>query len=157
MVDDNKQPVVGRGRTPGSGKAPGTPSLFKGGIRSVNRLRDLKFDPIGVLVDQYKKIEIEIQHQEEIKNGRRIILSAKGNPMSYRPEVHHALFDKLINIGEKLLRYGYGRVPETSIIEEKRPQPLIVNLTKKGDTYIVNEDDQIIQPGIDDWDEEERQ
>ena len=52
----------------------------------------------------------------------------------------YAGYDKLINIGDKLLRYGYGRVPETINIEDRRPSPLVINLTKKGDQYIVNDE-----------------
>jgi hypothetical protein len=143
MVDDNKQPEIRRGRV------AGTPSLFRGGIRSQKRLDTLRFDPIGELVKQYNAIEVLIQHQEDMRDGRRIELTSTGKPKAYRAEVHHALYDKLINIGDKLLRYGYGRVPEVNIVEERKPQALIVNLTKKGETYIVNDDD-IVQPAIDD-------
>ena len=101
------------------------------------------------LVKQYEAIQLLVKHQEDMRDGRRIELTVTGKPKSYRAEVHHALYDKLINIGDKLLRYGYGRVPEVNIIEERKPQALIVNLTKKGETYIVNEDD-VVQPSIDD-------
>jgi hypothetical protein len=49
-----------------------------------------------------------------------------------------SIYDKQIAIAEKLLRYNYGRVPEISEEQQRAPMPLIVNLTKKGDTYIVN-------------------
>jgi hypothetical protein len=50
-----------------------------------------------------------------------------------------ALYDRQLRVGEQLLRYGYGRVPEVVQIEEKRIEPLVVNLTKEGDTFIINE------------------
>lgn len=140
-------------RQPPDARVPGrAPSLFRGGVRSVNRLRDLKFDPIGELVKQYRKLQDEIVHQEQIRDGVRIELNLSGKPKAYRPEVHHALYDRSIKIAQELLRYGYGRVPEVSLVEQKAPQALIVNLTKKGEQYVVNEDDAPVeQPSIDDW------
>lgn len=121
------------------GRQPGIPQYQAGGPRSVRRLANLNYDPIGELVSNYRAIQAEITRQENIRDGKIVEFTANGRPKNYRPEVHHALYDKLINIGEKLLRYGYGRVPETIQVEDKRSQPLIVNLTKKGDVYVAND------------------
>ena len=135
MADsDNTQPAWK------PGNQLGIPKFHAGGNKSVNRLRQLQYDPIGELVAKYRMLEAEITRQEKIRDGVIVELTATGKPKSYRAEVHHALFDKLIAIGDKLLRYGYGRVPETVVVEEKKPLPLIVNLTKRGETYVVNED-----------------
>jgi len=135
MADsDNTQPAWK------PGNQLGIPKFHAGGNKSVNRLRQLQYDPIGELVAKYRMLEAEIARQEKIRDGVIVELTATGKPKSYRAEVHHALFDKLIAIGDKLLRYGYGRVPETVVVEEKKPLPLIVNLTKRGETYVVNED-----------------
>lgn len=134
MADDIKQPPIKGGRT------PGIPQFQAGGHKSVLRLRQMQYDPIGELVENYRKLQYEIERQEKIRDGIIVELTATGKPKNYRAEVHHALYDKLIAIGDKLLRYGYGRVPETVLVEEKKPLPLIVNLTKKGDTYVVNDD-----------------
>ena len=134
MADsDNTQPAWK------PGNQLGIPKFHAGGNKSVNRLRQLQYDPIGELVAKYRMLEAEIARQEKIRDGVIVELTATGKPKSYRAEVHHALFDKMIAIGDKLLRYGYGRVPETTIVEERKPQPLIVNLTKKGDVYIAND------------------
>ncbi len=145
MADDIEQPPL-RG-----GRPPGIPQFQSGGQRSVARLRNLQYDPIGELVAKYRMLEAEIARQEKIRDGVIVELTATGKPKSYRAEVHHALFDKLIAIGDKLLRYGYGRVPETVMVEEKKPLPLIVNLTKRGETYVVNEDQ---NPMLEDEDDE---
>ena len=134
MADNIKQPPIKGGRP------PGIPQFQAGGPRSVSRLRTLSYDPIGELVANYRKLELEIERQEKIRDGLIIELTSAGKPRAYRAEIHHALYDKLINIGDKLLRYGYGRVPETINIEDRRPSPLVINLTKKGDQYIVNDD-----------------
>jgi hypothetical protein len=122
-----------------SHRQAGVPKYVAGAARSVGRLKALKFDPIGELVTKYRQLEDEVERQKLIRDGVIVELTSAGKPRSYRPEVHHALFDKQISIGEKLLRYAYGRVPDEGIETPKTPMPLIVNLTKKGETYIANE------------------
>lgn len=135
LFEKVEQPPIKGGRSVGF-------SNFKAGAkRSQARLAYLDFDPIGELVKQYRKLELEIEYQEKIRSKEIVELTSTGREKAYRPEVHHALYDKLNKIGEALLRYGYGRVPETTIVEEKRPLPLIVNLTKKGEQYVINQDD----------------
>lgn len=130
---DNQQPAWK------PGNQLGVPKFHAGGRKSVARLTQLRYDPIGELVTNYRRLEAELERQEKIRDGIIVELTATGKPKSYRPEVHHAIYDKLIAIGDKLLRYGYGRVPETTIVEEKKPMPLIVNLTKKGEVYVAND------------------
>lgn len=134
-----EQPIPRGGRP--EGFKLGTPKYHAGGSRSVARLRNLNFDPIKVLVDKYNELELEVERQKKIRDGWIVELTATGKPKSYRPEVHHALYDKQISIGEKLLRYAYGRVPEANTDEQKPAMPLVVNLTKKGETYVVNDED----------------
>ena len=140
--DDNKMPPVKRG-TP-----PGVPRNLKGGVRSVNRLKQLQFDPIGELVAKYRKIEEELVYQEKRRSGEIVELLPSGKPRYYDYQQHMALYDRLLKVGEQLLRYGYGRVPETVQIEDKRPAPLVINLTAKGETYIIN-DDEFSKPLLD--------
>ena len=130
---DNKQPAWK------AGNQIGIPKFHAGSHKSVARLNQARYDPIGELVNNYRKLQEEIERQEKIRDGLIVELQNNGKPRAYRAEIHHALYDKLIAIGDKLLRYGYGRVPETIQVEDKRAQPLIVNLTKKGDVYIAND------------------
>jgi hypothetical protein len=105
--------------------------------RSVSRLDDLKFDPIRELVEKYRKLEGELEYQEKVRSNEIVPLTATGKIRWYNPETHMGIYDKLLNTGEKLLRYYYGRVPETIHIEEKQAMPLVVNLTKEGDVYTI--------------------
>lgn len=41
-------------------------------------------------------------------------------------QAHASLYDKLVSVGEKLLRYGYGRVPEAGLEGAQKPAPLII-------------------------------
>lgn len=134
-MEDIKQPT---GREVGMPRLA-TPKYFGGSSRSVKRLESLDFDPIQKLVLQYDEIEAEIAYQKKLKSGEIVELSAStGKARAYRPEIHHALYDKLTAIADKLVRYKYGRVPEVNINEERRPQSLVVNLTRKGETYVLN-------------------
>ena len=111
---------------------------FRAGTkRSVMRLNALGFDPIGELVSKYRKLELELDRQEKIRDGLIIELTGVGKPRAYRAEVHHNIFNMLLTTAEKLLRYGYGRVPETSVIEDRRPQPLVVNLLNENESFTL--------------------
>jgi hypothetical protein len=154
VIQHNRSGVVAT-QPEGYIKSKNRPSLFKGGVRSQRRLQDLGFDPIGELVGTYRKLQEEIKHQEAIRDGVRVELTLKGTPKAYRPDIHHALYDRLTKIASELLRYGYGRVPELNAPETKPPAALVVNLTKKGEQYVVNDDEPIQQPNIDDWDDED--
>jgi hypothetical protein len=139
---------------PRGGSIAGVPKYNRGGPRSVARLKNLNFDPIGELVAKYKKLEEEIQYQEKLRSNSIVELNANGRPRAYRAEQHYALYDKLITISDKLLRYNYGRVPELVEEQQKVPMPLIVNLTKKGDKYVVNEEDEQPDGVIEDYEDD---
>ena len=121
------------------GRSVGSVNYGFGGKKSTARLRELDFDPIKALVDTYKKVEKEINRQEKIQEGSLVELNAQGLPRAYRPDVHHALFDKQIAVGEKLMRYMYGRVPDEGQAAPMAPPSLVVQLTQKGETYVINE------------------
>lgn len=118
----------------------GIPKFVAGSARSVGRLKILNFDPIGELVHKYRDLEKELERQKQIRNGEVVELTAAGKPKSHNPEIMLAIYDKQVNIAEKLLRYRYGRVPEVDDGRVAPPAALIVNLTKKGETYVVNEE-----------------
>jgi hypothetical protein len=133
-----EQPAIKGGMLPG--KQVASNRFIAGAKRSQLRLSHLGYDPIGELVEQYKTIQLEVEYQKKLRSGEIVELNpSTGKPRAYRAEIHHGLLDKLIKISEALLRYGYGRVPETSIVEEKKALPLVVNLTKKGDQYVIND------------------
>jgi hypothetical protein len=127
------QPELPRGRTPGK------PVYALGAKRSVARLKALGYDPIGSLVEKYNDLEDELKRQKKIRSNELVELTASGKPRAYNPETTMSIYEKQIAIAEKLLRYGYGRVPENTLETPKTVRPMIVNLTKKGETYVVND------------------
>lgn len=126
---DNKQPKITGGRS-GS-------SFQSGSKRSICRLDDLRFDPIRELVEKYRRLEGELDYQEDVRANKIVPLTSTGKVRAYNAETHMVVYDKLLNTAEKLLRYYYGRVPETTIVEEKKASPLVVNLTRDGETYTI--------------------
>lgn len=130
------QPAIKRGRQ------PGVPQFPAGGKRSVAILRELKFDPIRTLVSRYQELEKEVEYWKLIRSRKLIeIVDSKGKERYYDSDAHMAAEKMLLDIGDKLLRYGYGRVPETVNVNDNRPPPLIVNLTKDGDKQLFINDD----------------
>lgn len=120
-----------------TGKAPS----FRGGSKaSVARLEFLGFDPIAELVMVYRKLQWEVERQEKIQDGEIVELNAQGKPRAYSAMIHHNLLDKLAMTAEKLLRYKYGRVPENAEEARSKVASLVINLTKKGEVYTINGD-----------------
>jgi hypothetical protein len=115
-----------------------------GSQRSQQKLAELGFDPIEQLVDKYLKLEAELAYQEAIRDGSIVPLRADGKIRAYNPEVHMAIYDKLNAVSDKLMRYKYGRVPETAIVENREKPPLVINLSKEGEQYVINEDTTVL-------------
>jgi hypothetical protein len=124
---------------------PNSPVRYgPGSARSIAKLKKLNFDPITELVELYGEIQGEIEYQKKLRSQEVVELTATGKPRAYFAPNHYGLFDKAIKIGESLLRYKYGRVPENQIEAEKVKQSLTINLSKKGDTYVLNDQEETL-------------
>ena len=97
--------------------------------KSVRKLQLLNFDPIAELVKKHNILSDEIERQQKIRDGVIIEYRQDGKPKAYDKNFHMALYDKQIAISDKLLRYGYGRVPETIEVQSERGLPITINLT----------------------------
>jgi hypothetical protein len=112
--------------------------FIRGQKRSIKRLEELGFDPIQEMVNTYDKLLGELEYQEGMRMGTVVEVRGDGKARAYRAEIHHALYDRLTNIAEKLVRYGYGRVPEGIVVDPSTIPPLRIELTDKT-AIIVNE------------------
>ena len=122
------QPPIKGGITPAQNR------FISGTKRSNARLIQLRFDPIQELVEIYRKLQVEVEYQEHLRARKIVEISnAQGKERAYYAPTHHAIYDRLINIGEKLLRYAYGRVPEGEDGIRAQATSFVVNLTKKGE------------------------
>jgi hypothetical protein len=102
-----------------------------GSERSQKRLSELNYDPIGELVQQYHDINELIKGELRWKNGEEERLNAKGTVRVFHHDFLDKLMDKKERIADKLLRYGYGRVPEMADNSEK-VVPSFTVITTKG-------------------------
>jgi hypothetical protein len=101
-----------------------------GSKRSQERLSELKYDPIGELVEQYHQLGEAILSEIRWRDGEEVRLNAKGQPRTYHHDMLDKLLDKRLKIAEALLRYGYGRVPENAPVEEKEVPMFNIVLSK---------------------------
>jgi len=126
---------------PKGGRVTGQPVYYGGGKRSQGVLKNLGFDPIRTLVERFKELENEVAFWKGIRDGSVVqVINKEGKERYYDSDAHMQAEKMLIDIGDKLLRYGYGRVPETVNVNDNRPPALIVNLTSEGDKqHFVNE------------------
>ena len=99
------------------------------------------YDPILELLNNRDRILRQIQYYEDWQSGAFVPMGKNGEPKQYFPKEHMLLFDKLTKIDEALLRYRYARVPETVTVKEEHTSPLVVNLTRKGEQYKINDVD----------------
>jgi hypothetical protein len=65
-------------------------------------------------------------------------LKPDGEIRHYSVDAHMRVYEQMQGIAKELLRYGYGRVPETLDLNINRPSKLVINLTKKGETFEIN-------------------
>jgi len=122
---------------------PNNPPHYQGGsVRSAQKLTSLRFDPIEELVATYRMLTRELAWHEQLREGLLVPLKPSGKPHTYYPEHHMRVYERLESIGAQLLRYGYGRVPESLDLNLNRPSKLVFNLTKKGETFTINENDE---------------
>lgn len=153
MSDTVEQPPIPRGRLPGDSIATKTKRFVAGGRKSQVRLQQLYHDPIEELVNKYRTLQKEIGYQEKLRSREIVEMTPSGKERAYRAEVHLKLHEIQIKIASDLLRYGYGRVPELNVVETKALPSLTVNLTKKGEQYVLNDKDPFAEEYEDDEDE----
>lgn len=104
-----------------------------GGVKSQLRLDELGFDPIGELVMLYRQLQNEDKLMCSLRDGTWRPLNDDGRVQRYSSMAHMALLSQLEKVASQLLRYGYGRVPETIIVDEKNHTPLVIKLIGNND------------------------
>ena len=158
MVDKAKaiRTVVGNvGKALERGRPKGTAQFFDGGKRSIAVLKANNFDPIGKLIELYHKMVDEVKFWEDIRDGKKVVLDYYEKPLRYSADMHANAQNILMNISDKLLRYGYGRVPEGNIEGPVKPSTLVIKLNREGDEFVVGENQPDYLPGELADDEEE--
>lgn len=143
-------------KQPGLVPIPKTSIFKRGARRSVIRLEQLEFDPIYQLVSSHREIVNEIAYQKELRSGAKVEVGPGGRVRGFNAENLSKLYDQKLTVEKELLRYGYGRVPETLEVNTKPIAPLVVEMTGKGQVYVANkfEDvDDVLENIPDTWDD----
>lgn len=111
--------------------------------RSQARLQYLGFDPLEEMVKQYKEIQSEIERQKQIRAGAIVELKANGEEKTFWSQDLYMLYDKQINIADKLLKYAYTTPTEDDGANKAVPK-LTVIMSQEGEVYSVGdgEDDE---------------
>lgn len=89
--------------------------------KSVNKLESLQFDPIAKLVILHDKIGDQIFN---------MMWDNDGEPRKYSQVAVATLLTIQSKISSDLLRYGYSRVSETTVIEQSTHRPMQIVLTR---------------------------
>jgi hypothetical protein len=125
-----------------------TPSYRGGSARSVSTLNHLRFDPIEELVQTYRRLQEELDWHETLRDGDQTFTRPNGTTYSYSSDAHMKVYERVESISKELLRYGYGRVPENADMGLNRNATLVVNLTTKGDKFVINANDEEEDPPL---------
>lgn len=89
--------------------------------QSVKKLETLRFDPITKLVDLHDRITNQINN---------MMWDADGEPQKYSQVAVATLLTIQSKVSADLLRYGYSRVSETTVIEQTNHRPMQIVLTR---------------------------
>jgi hypothetical protein len=120
------------------GRKPGQKNLHS--KEASRRLAQLGFDPIEKMVKLHEEIEKRIYDMTHHPDGtekdgtRKVLTMADGSdsPNSYSTMAYSQLLITKQKIINDLMRYGYARVTETTVIEEKKPPVFAIFTTPKG-------------------------
>ena len=123
------------GRRAGSGRPKGSKNQFA--KHSVDRLKELDFDPIEKMVDLFYDTQVMIAEMDDPKNPRRYSAQAMASLIITK--------QKLIN---DLMRYGYRHVPEKIETEITERKPMTINLTGLANPETVIEPEDLIEDSI---------
>lgn len=121
LVDPNAtepKAEVGKngGKRPGAGRPKGSRNQFS--KHSVDRLKELNFDPMLAMIELYHETAQIISEMEDPNHSRRYSAPALASLMINK--------QKIVN---DLMRYGYRYVPEKIEQEVTEKKPFQINLT----------------------------
>lgn len=89
--------------------------------KSAKKLESLEFDPISKLVELHDRIGSQIFN---------MMYDAGGAPKKFSQVAMASLLTIQSKIASDLLRYGYSRVSETTVIEQTVARPMQIVLTR---------------------------
>lgn len=142
VVDPNAtepetQVVVGQngGKRPGAGRPKGSKNQFS--KHSVDRLKELSFDPMEHMVELYYETSQIIHEMDDPNHNRRYSAPAMASLLINK--------QKIVN---DLMRYGYRYVPEKQEVEvtEKKPFQITLSGLAISDAEVIDIPSDNIEP-----------
>jgi len=122
--------------------------FIAGSKRSQRRLETLGFDPIEKLVNLYRRLEEEDEWYCNLRMAGTVKqLDSDGNVKKttrYSGVAHSTVHSNMARVGNDLMRYAYGRVPENVPGENKPLSAMRIKLTKS-ETVTINGSTQEIE------------
>jgi len=116
------------GKRPGAGRPKGSKNQFS--KHSVERLKELNFDPMLAMVELFHETSQIIEEMDD-----------KNHPRRYSAPAMASLLINKQKIVNDLMRYGYRYVPEKIEVETQEKKPFQINLTgiKTVDAEIIED------------------
>ena len=106
-------------------------------FRSVRKLRELAYDPIEKMVQLYERLVDEEALWARVRSGIETTLitgdDGKIRSIRYSAVAHAAVLAQMNKVNSDLLRYGYGRVPETVNFDTPALPPMFIQLVEEGE------------------------
>jgi hypothetical protein len=125
-----------------AGRPVGTTNRW--GRNSVAKLKELGFDPLEKMVELYDEITEEIKMMTKNPDGSRKYKVLKDGTVTNQPDwsalAHSTLIAAKNKVVSDLLRYGYARVTEATIVAQKEIKPLTIITSRSGDKFAPNEE-----------------
>ena len=124
--------------------------LIAGSRRSRKRLEELNFDPIEKLVRLYEELQTEEQYWRNLRNVSSVqVIGDDGKrkkTVRYSAMAHSTVWAQMEKVANDLLRYGYGRVPESLNINTPNASPLSIGLSgEKAKSVIEGKSSKVIE------------
>jgi len=101
-------------------------------LDSTRRMKELNFDPLDEQVELYRKMKDELLMFERMRRGELIRMASDGTEkiIHYSAVAHQTLYSSMQKLANDMMRYKYGRVPESIEMEIKDSMGMIINLHK---------------------------
>ena len=153
MSNDDLSVNVSQPDEPGNRRGRKVGSQLRYSKSSVMKLAELGVDPIEMMVQTYHEVTEEMKDMLKLKTQPLVL--PNGDTRRFSAMAYAQLLTIHQKIAADLMRYGYGRVPETVKIEEKKLPSLVIQLTPKGGVFSAEDEGAFIIPeGDEDEDED---
>ncbi len=109
------------------------PTQSNGTYGGIQVFRQKKFDSLGDLIDVSRKLNSEIQYQEDLRSGRIKELRLDGKERAFRAENLLGAYGLKIQATRELIKYQYSKAPEKEETPKGTQKKFTIELTRGED------------------------